>query len=102
MINANNITFKVCLDSGNTLNLPAMSKVFQKKLTDSEQIPRQSRLRRTNIKITSVDSSLISVEGKLNHPLLFKDLTNSIILSFGSFIVIKGLSNSMNTRKSVF
>ena len=71
------------------------------KMKNLGRIPRPIELRRNNVKITSVDTSLIKVEGILKYSLSFADHAKSTTLSFNSFIVIRGLANSMNIGKPV-
>ena len=59
------------------------------------------KLKRTNVKVTSADTSSLKVEGILKYPLSFSDQAKSTTLTFNSFIVIKGLANSMNIGKPV-
>ena len=59
------------------------------------------QLKSTNIKVTSADISSLKVEGILKHPQSFSDQAKSTTLTFNSFIVMKGLANSMNIRKPV-
>ena len=101
MLNTNNVTFKACLDSGNTLKFPVISLILLEKLKNTGQIPKLLKLRRTNVKVTSADASSLRVEGILKYPLSFSDHAKSITLTFNSFIVIKGLANSMNIGKPV-
>lgn len=73
-------------------------KSVLEKLEDSEQIHKILK-KRTNIKITSADSLSLSVAGILKYPQTSTVPENSITLYFGSFIVIKGIANSMNIAK---
>ena len=70
-------------------------------MKNTGQIPKLLKLRRTNVKVTSADAKNIRVEGILKYPLSFSDHAKSITLTFNSFIVIKGLANSMNIGKPV-
>ena len=65
------------------------------------QIPKLLELRRTTAKVTSADASSIRVEVILKYPLSFSDHAKSITLTFNSFIVIRGLANSMKIGKPV-
>ena len=70
-------------------------------MKNTGQIPKLLKLRRTNVKVTSADAKNIRIEGILKYPLSFRNLAKSITLTFDSFIVIKGLANSMNIGKPV-
>ena len=70
-------------------------------MKDAGQIPKLLKLKRTNVKVTSADTSSLKVEGILKYPLSFSDQAKSTTLTFKSFIVIKGLANSMNIGKPV-
>ena len=70
-------------------------------MKNTGQIPKLLKLRRTNVKVTSADASSLRVEGILQYHLSFSDHAKSITLTFNSFIVIKGLANSMNIGKPV-
>ena len=72
-----------------------------KRIDNAGKIPKLLRLNRTNVKVTSADTSSFKVEGILKYPLSFSDQTKSTTLTFNSFIVIKGLANSMNIGKPV-
>ena len=73
ILNTNGITFKACLDSGNTLKFPVISLKLLEKLKNTGQIPKLLKLRRTNVKVTSADAKKIRVEGILKYPLSFSD-----------------------------
>ena len=94
--------FKIILDSGNDLSLPAISAVMYKKLKDSKIIPDKLSLKRTSCSIKGADNSPLSVLGKLNYPLIFTHPSNhNLELKFNQFYVIEGLSNSINLGKPV-
>ena len=52
ILNANDVTFTACLDSGNTLKFPVTSLVLLKKLKDAGQIPKLLKLKIANVKVT--------------------------------------------------
>ena len=70
-------------------------------MENTGQIPKLLKLKRTNVKVTSADASSLKLERILKYPLSFSDHAKSTTLTCHSFIVIKGLENSMHIGKPV-
>ena len=77
--NNRSISIKACLDSGNTLKLPAISLTFFNRLKTSGMIPKDLKLKRSNLTIKSADNSTLSVAGRINYPLMFTHPTEDIL-----------------------
>ena len=97
------------MDSGSTLQIPAMSHNLFLKLKDWKILPQTLTLKRTNLEIESADSMPIKSLGILQYPLTFthKDNfhshpdnlepdNNELHITLDKFVIIEGLSNSFN------
>ena len=87
------------LDIGNNLKYPAISNTLYKTLKQSNVIPQQLRLKRTNINVGAANGSTINIKGRLNFPLIFKTESGATI-TFANSYVIDGLLNDINIGKA--